>query len=175
MKGIFWFQLEYFQLEGSLCKLGTHVLPNIKSVCDLWVYRYIDNKLSFHSHVHYVSDWVHSYRLITICFKLFKKKKIDLSVLYFKFYKIYSYILPKIICCSSIYCIAVSSNNINQIEKIHKYLTRKLYYRMFGTWQRHNTFLHHSSQMFNLEALELYPYASNRTWFAEFSECQSFS
>ena len=45
-----------------------------------------------------------------------------------KFYKIY--VFPKVTYCSSIYSL-ISVNNIDQIEKIQKYFTKRLYLRLY--------------------------------------------
>lgn len=102
--------------------LDSHVILNVK------VFRYlgvlIDEKLSFVPHVKHIR--VICYRLINLCFKIIRIK--DLNT-YLTFYKIY--ILPRIMYCSSVYGLC-SKFNIRSVEKIQKYFTRRLFWRLNG-------------------------------------------
>ena len=91
------------------------------SVRDLGIH--VDSDLSFRSHVRHVVK--SSKRLINLCFKMFTSCEQDTFI---SFYKLY--VISVITYGSPIYSL-VSVSNINEIEKIQKYFTKRLYLRLY--------------------------------------------
>ena len=106
----------------------------------------VDSDLGFRSHVRYVSKT--SKRLINLCFKMFTACHLDT---FLSFYKLY--VLPIIAYNSSIYSL-VSISNINQLEKIQRYFSKRLYIRLY-----HKTLIPNYVDrlaLFHLDPLEVY-------------------
>ena len=82
----------------------------------------IDADLKFDLHVHHVV--VSSFRLINLLFRIFSLDSVNL---YLKFYA--AYVIPAILYCSPLYSES-SVRNMNAIESIQKYFTRRLYSRV---------------------------------------------
>ena len=86
---------------------------------------YVDTHLTFETHVQHIRLKCH--RLIGLCFRLFALR--DLSA-YLMFWKVY--VVPIIMYCIPLFGL-VSISNINNIERIQRYFTRRLFYRLFPT------------------------------------------
>ena len=84
----------------------------------------VDENLTFSFHIRHIRSVC--YNLINICFRIFTAKLPDTYLL---FYQIY--ILPVVFYCSSVYSFA-SKRNDDLIEKIQKYFTRRLFWRLYG-------------------------------------------
>ena len=110
-----------FDDKGFEFKIGMSPLPKVSVVKDLGIH--IDSKFSFRIHVDTLRK--RSYGLINLCFRIFSSKTTDLYILFYK-----TYVIPRIVYCSSLFG-SSSVCNINQIERIQRFFSKRLYSRLF--------------------------------------------
>ena len=133
-----------FNQEGIECSIDGTVLQSVKFVKDLGIN--VDANFSFKYHVENIRK--KTYRLINLCFRIFSSRNTDL---YIAFYK--TYIVSQISYCSSIFC-STSIHNLDCIEKIQRYFTKRLYIRVFS--RSCDVSYTERLQIFKLESLESY-------------------
>ena len=102
-------------------KLGAENIQKCQLFRDLGVQ--IDGALKFAYHVQNIRSRCH--RLIGLCFKCFVLRE---SHPYLQFWKVY--VLPIILYCSPLFGLC-NISNVNNLEKVQKYFTRRLFFRLY--------------------------------------------